>query len=228
MTATPTIVRSSCMADFSSSPPNPKWRWWQFGPLIVRIAVLMVLIAALAVAALAFGKLIGVSSYSAETQRQREIIQGLKGHGGVYSYGVHGNMNTPFFHRVYGIDFGSTGSRFSDMSVLVEMANLRNLNIAKTEVTDFSSLAVFTKLEFLDLTGTQIRALSPLRELKNLTWLDLEGTLVTDAELKHLKELNSLQLVSVYNTNVTDEGAASLRKALPDCNLLLDEPIKKE
>ena len=79
----------------------------------------------MAVAALAFYKLIGVSSGSAETQRQREIIQGLKGPWWGLQLRRTREHEHPFFSsrcRWPYRDVGSTGSRFSDMSVLVEMA----------------------------------------------------------------------------------------------------------
>ena len=44
--------------------------------------------------------------------------------------------------------------------------------------------------------------------------LDLRRTRITDAELVHLKELTNLKFLPHDDTQVTDAGAAELRKAL--------------
>jgi internalin A len=49
--------------------------------------------------------------------------------------------------------------------------------------------------------------------------LTLSQTGVTDAGLKHLKELTELQTLSLWKTKVTDAGAKDLLKALPNCKI---------
>ena len=69
-------------------------------------------------------------------------------------------------------------------------------------------------VDFLKNTPTDA-VLKELKELKSLQKLDLTATKVTDAGLKELKELNSLQWLYLYNTKVTAAGAEKLQKALP-------------
>src|SRR5205807_1684624 len=72
----------------------------------------------------------------------------------------------------------------------------------------------------LSLYGTQVTdaGLKEIAGLKSLQSLSLSGTQVTDAGLKELTSLKSLQLLNLGNTKVTDAGLKELRKALPNCN----------
>ena len=64
------------------------------------------------------------------------------------------------------------------------------------------------------------------RELENLLtsrhdlrFLSLAETEVGDAGLEHLKPLQRLKEVILWNTPVTREGAEALQTALPDCDV---------
>ena len=65
------------------------------------------------------------------------------------------------------------GSRIQDSNIVRKMANLRQLNVPNTPVSDVG--------------------LENLKGLANLQWLILSRTKVTDVGLEHLKELTSLQ-----------------------------------
>jgi len=53
--------------------------------------------------------------------------------------------------------------------------------------------------------------------------LDLSGSSVTDAGLKTLGSLNSLEMVDLNNTHVTDAGLEAFRLRAPNCRILKDE-----
>ncbi len=55
--------------------------------------------------------------------------------------------------------------------------------------------------------------------------VDLFGPKGTDASLAHLVGLAALERLWLVNTQVTDAGVAELQKALPNCAILLQEPI---
>ena len=61
--------------------------------------------------------------------------------------------------------------------------------------------------------------LKELAALKSLQTLDLDGTKVTDAGLKDLATLESLQALDVSGTKVTVAGVATFRQALPGCRV---------
>ena len=58
-----------------------------------------------------------------------------------------------------------------------------------------------------------------LAGVKTLQSLNLWNTQVTDMGLKELADLKSLRFLSLKYTQVTDAGVAELRKALPNCNI---------
>src|SRR5262249_22360996 len=75
---------------------------------------------------------------------------------------------------------------------------------------------------FVDLRGTKITdaGLKELKELKSLETLNLLNTMVTDAGLKELKELKSLQTLGLRDTKVTDMGVKELKAALHGLKIL--------
>jgi hypothetical protein len=48
----------------------------------------------------------------------------------------------------------------------------------------------------------------------------LYNTAITDAGLKHIKELQNLQILHLQNTKVTDAGVKELKQAQPKCNIM--------
>jgi internalin A len=139
------------------------------------------------------------------------------------------------------------GTRITDSGLehLKEMTKLQWLFLADTEVTGtgFGNLNEMTELWELDLNGTHTSDVG-LEHLRNMTLrklhlrgtevtdaglenlhgvsclfeLDLTGTEITDAGLEHLRNITGLTWLSVDNTQVTQEGVARLRLALPVCD----------
>ena len=56
-----------------------------------------------------------------------------------------------------------------------------------------------------------------LKDIKTLTVLDVSNTEVTDAGLKELYKLENLTWLNLGKTKVTAQGLAELRTALPKC-----------
>jgi len=73
----------------------------------------------------------------------------------------------------------------------------------------------------VDLRGAQITdaALKHLKELKGLQTLNLSDTMITDASLKELKALKDLQELDLRNTKITDVGLKDLKQALPKTDI---------
>ena len=61
--------------------------------------------------------------------------------------------------------------------------------------------------------------MSAISDLEELQELHLFNTQVTDAGLVHLKDLAKLQKLNLNSTQVTGAGVAELQKALPDCQI---------
>ena len=60
--------------------------------------------------------------------------------------------------------------------------------------------------------------------LEKVFRLDLDRTQITDAGLKELAKLLSLEELYLVNTQITDAGLAELKKALPNCRIRIKAP----
>jgi hypothetical protein len=113
----------------------------------------------------------------------------------------------------------------------VHLKKLKNLKVlwlngTKIEDNGLRSLATLTELTDLHLRDTNITdaGLEHLSGLINLDeWLNLRDTKVSDAGLKHLRGLKKLDQLVLNGTNVTEEGARSLHRYLPDTMISFGE-----
>jgi len=132
------------------------------------------------------------------------------------------------------VDFIAEPARGDDKAIVALAALRRNiaiLSLADTKVTD-SSIAEIAKMPALlrlDLQRTAVtdkgvRALgtSGPPELRRL---NLYGTAVTDAGVAALAGLARLESLFLWESKVTEKGAAALRAALPGCNIRLDRDL---
>jgi len=101
--------------------------------------------------------------------------------------------------------------------------NIISVDLAGTDLAD-ANLAVlqrFPHLTSLDLSRTGIngRGLEVLSGLAYLARINLYGTQVDDALLDVLASFPALEAVYLWETDVTAEGVARLRDALPDTEI---------
>ena len=145
---------------------------------------------------------------------------------------------------------GQTDADDGDMQTVARFPHLRELYLRGTQVTDegLRHLAGLSKLELLELNGTTVGdvGLEHLKELHSLTRLrmrntkitdagldsltmmpelqelDLQGTAIDDHAVKTLSEIKSLKTLAVAYSRVSRDGAAAIRRALP--NVSIDWP----
>ena len=67
------------------------------------------------------------------------------------------------------------------------------------------------------------KGIEPLAKVKHLFMLHLSGTSVNDAALDHLHGLTELEFLTLTDTKVTPKGIEKLKKALPRCQVDVDE-----
>lgn len=108
-------------------------------------------------------------------------------------------------------------TRVTDLRPIASLTKLRRLNIASNDVRDLTPLSALRDLELLNLYETPVTDLSPLSSLANLRQLTLAGSSVSD--LSPLESLAKLEYVSVFDTPVSDEAVAKLRSARPDLRI---------
>ncbi len=61
--------------------------------------------------------------------------------------------------------------------------------------------------------------LKEVAEFKNVTIIDLGRMRITDAGIEHLTKFKKLKFALLHETNISKEGFAKLRKALPRCRV---------
>jgi hypothetical protein len=96
------------------------------------------------------------------------------------------------------LDLGGTSITDDGLGKLQSLSNIKRLIIRSTKVTD--------------------AGLAHLKGM-SLTELDAADTQITDAGLDLLKGQSKLTLLSLTKTKTTAAGRATLRKALPDCEI---------
>ncbi|MEM8955249.1 MAG: c-type cytochrome domain-containing protein [Verrucomicrobiota bacterium] len=101
--------------------------------------------------------------------------------------------------------------------------NVTELDLGDTQATDdgLSILSQFSKLTYLDLhnTGVTDATLEAIKELQYLEYLNLYGTGVTDASLPNIAKLKRLKAIYIWQTEISQEGAEKLQRALPDAKI---------
>lgn len=142
-------------------------------------------------------------------------------------------------------DFSHRGKDFKEeeLAMLKDLANLAELSLAGTAVTDkgLEYVKGAARLEKLQIQNTKVTdaGLENLKGLQKLVSLNLYGTAtVTDKGLEHLKGLKNLQNLYLWETKATKPGAQKLADALanpklkinlgPDGDVTAAKPPEKE
>ncbi|MCK8492027.1 ribonuclease inhibitor [Spirosoma sp. RP8] len=98
------------------------------------------------------------------------------------------------------------------------------LKVSDTEVTDaaLTHIAQLKNLQKLHLEQTKVTdaGLKQLAGLTHLEYLNLYGTAVTDAGLNELTKLKHLKTVYLWQTKVTPQRLASLKKTMPNLEVI--------
>ena len=181
----------------NETPREPSTAWWfdRKSAVLIVAGTMLTLV------------LIGAACVYRPYQRERQIVRAIESAEGRVVFKFVGPDWIPMLVR----------------DRLPFWDRIRSLNLAHTRITDagLEHLKGLSSLNGLNLYNTQVTD-AGLEHLKGLTSLDrlyLNNTQVTDAGLEHLKGLSSLRGLDLDNTQVTAEGRASLRKALPNCEI---------
>jgi Chitobiase/beta-hexosaminidase C-terminal domain len=101
--------------------------------------------------------------------------------------------------------------------------NIVSLNLNKMPVKneDLKRLTAFKNLRKLNLSFTQITGdgLSELKVLRELRHLSLAGTVIKAADIELLKGMDKLTAIYLWNTGITENEIASLRKKFPETTI---------
>lgn len=170
-------------------------------------------------------------------QRQSQLIHDVEAVGGrvevtdtspAWVHGafvrILGEDRARGFGDIVTVKFFMSDVTDNHLEQLRHVTSLRRLELPYSEIDDsgLQYLSGLDQLEFLDLTGNQVTdaGLQHLSGLAKLESLDLSETQVTDAGLHDLRNLDSLKELLLMDTSVSNEAAESLRRQLPDCDIV--------
>lgn len=119
------------------------------------------------------------------------------------------------------VEWISTYHKITDKEIeqILHIApNVTEVDLSRTKVTDeglkhIGKLARLTHLN-LNRTGITDAGIKHLANLPALEWVNLYGTGVTDASIPDLAKHRKLKALYLWESKVTPEGAAKLRKTL--------------
>lgn len=127
------------------------------------------------------------------------------------------------------LDFYRTPVTDRDMADLELFPTLSSITLnAGNKVTDqgLARLHELVSLQSFRLhTNSQVsdngmQHLAKAKTLRSIRFFDVVA--VSDTGLKHLKQLTNLESILIQGTQVTEDGIADLKKALPDCEIRWD------
>jgi hypothetical protein len=200
------------MIDNSSEQPTPRnrRRFLQFNLRTVLIVVTL-------------GCLIG-GVYMRPILQQRADDARLKGYQAKWAkLGGRVNENASRDEEVTRLDLAYSQATTLPLEI-GQLSNLAELYLNKNQLTELPpEIGQLSKLRMLGLYGNQLTEIPPeIGNLKKLEGLRLESNPITDADLEYLTALKSLGSLRITRTNVTKEGVAELKKALPNCVMRSD------
>jgi Leucine-rich repeat (LRR) protein len=110
-------------------------------------------------------------------------------------------------------------SQVKTLDWIVELKNLKTLNLTCTPVLDITPLSNLDALKNLDLSYTAVTNLSPITQLENLEQLVLYGTTIKSIE--ELKGMKQLERLNLSHTEITDRALDALESIPSLKNLYL-------
>lgn len=116
-----------------------------------------------------------------------------------------------------------------DVQKLAPIApNLTSVDFTATLVSDsaLAHLQPASKLETLRLGETKITdaGIAAIARFASLKSLNLFGTAVTDQGIQQLAPLKNLKHLYLWRSKVSPEGVEALRKAMPNCDIVMGIP----
>ena len=95
-----------------------------------------------------------------------------------------------------------TGKKVSDITLLKQCKNLKQLYLNNTDISDISPLSQLTNMKVLYLSNTKISNIPTLDNMTNLTELWLGNNQISD--ISSLSHLTNLTTLSLYNNQIGD------------------------
>ena len=102
------------------------------------------------------------------------------------------------------------------------LTNLKNLNIANTEIDNLLAIQALAKLEVLNLKATYINSIEPLQEMTSLKVLNIMNTPITD--LTPLVNDPSIEIILADSTNIKKVDVMALKEKQRQVTVVYQTP----
>jgi uncharacterized protein YjbI with pentapeptide repeats len=116
------------------------------------------------------------------------------------------------------IDIGHR--RIPTVEFLYDMPQVKYLVLQRGECYDITPIGSLEDLVYLELHRAYVNSLSPLlncKKLQDLNLVNLMGSVTNEELFDFLMAMDSLEMVWLDSTQLTDDQLAQLREAHPDC-----------
>lgn len=162
----------------------------------------------LTILSVAHNKLESIDELKASTQLQQLKIQDNK----ISDISVIDNMKQLIL-------LNAMDNQITDISCLKNLVSLETLILSKNNIKDISALENLNALTELRLADNkEIVNIDVLSKLDHLQVLILSNTKVTD--ISPLYGLKELQLLDLTNLNISKKQISTIKKELPDCDVI--------
>jgi hypothetical protein len=133
-------------------------------------------------------------------------------------------------HRLEELHLANCKISDLDVQAIWRFAGIKGVNLGMCPITDKALEGVGCSSALISLSipdttisdeGVEILVTEALRTGQKLSFLTLRSCRITDKAMVRLASLRNLKFIDLYSTQVTPEGAAFLKKALPECRIFV-------
>ena len=101
------------------------------------------------------------------------------------------------------------------------MNKICKIKISENPITDLAPLVDLPNLKILELDYCPVSALKDIAQMVSLEKLNIDGYKGNDiTSLTNLKDLTTLE---IHNVNIDDEQVNYIRQSLPNCEIILND-----
>ncbi|NMM48185.1 leucine-rich repeat domain-containing protein [Marinigracilibium pacificum] len=114
----------------------------------------------------------------------------------------------------------SNNKNIKSLKPLETLINLKEINMAHTEITSLKGIQDLKFIEVIDISDTDIADIDELTGMENLRLMFVQNSLVSD--LTPLSASKNLQKIYCDNTPISPKAAETFQKSVPNCKVIFD------
>ncbi|QCK15350.1 leucine-rich repeat domain-containing protein [Mangrovivirga cuniculi] len=114
----------------------------------------------------------------------------------------------------------SNNKNIQSLKPLETLINLKEINLAHTQITSLKGIQDLKFLEVVDISDTDVADIDELTGMENLRLMFVQNSLVSD--LSPLEASKDLQKIYCDNTPISPQEATRFNKVVPNCKVIFD------